>query len=71
MKKILTILASITFIGLCLQPLSVAAQEAAESMSFFVTSVGPGSGAETLPMHGSRMKNHRLRDVAQERGYRL
>ncbi len=53
MKKILTILASLTFTGLCLQPLSVAAQEAAESMSFFVTSVGPGSGADLGGLAGA------------------
>ncbi len=63
MKKILTISASFTVIGLCLQPLSVAAQEAAESMSFFVTSVGPGSGADLGGLAGADAQCQSLADA--------
>ena len=64
MRKILTTLASFIFIGLCLQPLSVAAQGAAENMSFFVTSVGPGDGADLGGLAGADAHCQSLAEAA-------
>jgi len=64
MKNILTVLASFTLIGLCLKPLSVTAQGAAENMSFFVTSAGPGDGADLGGLAGADAHCQSLAEAA-------
>ena len=64
MKKSLTTLASFILIGMCLQPLSAAAQGAAENMSFFVTSAGPGDGADLGGLAGADAHCQSLAEAA-------
>lgn len=53
MKNIPTVLSAFTLIGLCFAPLPLSSQEAAENMSFFVTTVGPGDGADLGGLSGA------------------
>ena len=64
MKKSLTTLASFILIGMCLQPLSAAAQGAAENMSFFVTSAGSGDGADLGGLAGADAHCQSLAEAA-------